>query len=98
MSDELDRKELVHPWGAPEEKFMALIDATGGWPHGYRYVSFFHDGPCGNRWCKFTNTELRTGWWTTVASSDDYYWWKLSPERKEKELAAARKQLIAQLR
>lgn len=98
MNNELDRHELIHQWGEPEEKFLALIDSTGGWPQGYTHVSFFHDGSCGNRYCKFTTYPLHTEWWTTVASADDYYWWKLSPERKEKELTAARKQLISQLR
>ena len=94
---ELDRPELIHKWCGKEEDFMKAIDTTGGWPLGFKYVSFFHD-VAENRWCKFTDQRLQTGWWTTVASADDYYWWKLSPERKAKELQEARRQLISQLR
>ena len=95
---DLDRPQLVHQRAGKPEDFMAEIEKTGGWPTGYTHVSFFHDGPCGNRYCKFTTYPLHTGWWTTVATADDYYWWKLSPERKAKELQKARRQLIDQLR
>ena len=94
----LDRHELIHRMRfRHDDDFLKEIEATGGWPEGFKFVSFYHDvGE--NRWCKFTNQHLRTGWWTTVACADDYYWWKISPERKAKELAEARKQLISQLR
>lgn len=93
----LVRAELKHPWGDPPEKFMQLIDDTGGWPLGYTHVSFFHDGPCGDRYCQFTTHPLHTGWWTTVCSADDYYFWKLSDAKKGAILKDARKQLIRQL-
>ena len=91
------RRELVHQWMSKPEKFLAEIDKTGGWPTGYTHVSFFHDGPCGDRYCQFTTHPLHTGWWTTVATSDDYYGWKLSDKKKAEVLKDARKQLIRQL-
>lgn len=93
------RRELVHTFaGLPNEKFFPLIDVTGGWPVGYTHVSFFHDGPVGDRYCKFTTYPLRTGWWTTICTSDDYYYWKLSDDKKNKVMEEARRQLIRQLR
>ncbi len=93
----LVREELKHLWGDPLEKFLQSIDDTGGWPLGYTHVSFFHDGPCGDRYCQFTTRHLQTGWWTTVATADDYYFWKLSDAKKAAILKDARKQLIRQL-
>ncbi len=92
------RPELIHQWMSKPEDFMAEIDRTGGWPVGYTHVSFFHDGPCGNRYCKFTTHPLNTGMWTTVCASDDYYYWKLSDTKKAAILKEARTQLIQQLR
>lgn len=95
---ELVRKELVHLCSRlPIEDFFELIDQSGGWPVGWKYVSFFHDGPIGNRYCKFTNHELRTGWWTTICSSDDYYYWKLSDDKKQLLINQAKKDLIHKL-
>ena len=95
----LVRRELVHrSFATTLEEFLPEIDKTGGWPSGYTYVSFYHDGPCGDRYCVFTNTPLRTGWWTTVCSADDYYYWKLSDTKKAELLKQARNQLIGQLR
>ena len=94
---DLVRPELVHPWGAPEEKFLQMIDDTGGWPVGYTHVSFFHDGPFGNRYCQFTTYPLNTGWWTTVCDADDYYRWKLSPKALKKIEGEARRKIIRSL-
>lgn len=91
------RRDLIHKWGSKLEDFMAEIDRTGGWPTGYTHVSFFHDGPCGDRYCQFTTSPLRTEWWTTVCSSDDYYYWKLSDTKKAEIMKEARRQLIRQL-
>lgn len=95
---ELIRKELIHKWGMSPEDFLKEIENTGGWPETYKYVSFFHDGIDGDRFCKFSNVRLHTGWWTTVASSDDYYYYKLSDEKKKEILKEARRVLINQLR
>jgi len=92
------RRELIHLWLSKPEEFLAEIARTGGWPEGYTYVSFFHDGPSGDRYCKFTTYSLRTEWWTTVATADDYYYWKLSDTKKAEILKEARQQLIRQLR
>lgn len=96
---ELDRPSLIHKsWMIKDGQFMAEIDATGGWPVGFLYVSFYHAVEDKGRVCKFTNVELRTGWWTTVLSADDYYWWKLSESKKKEIFKEARQQLISQLR
>lgn len=94
----LVRRELIHRWNSTTEEFLAEIEKTGGWPQGYTHVSFFHDGPDGDRYCKFTTHVLRTGWWTTVATSDDYYYWKLSDAKREEILKQAKMHLIKQLR
>ena len=96
--DPLVRRELVHQWLSKPEDFLAEIEKTGGWPEGYTHVSFFHDGPAGDRYCQFTTYPLCTGWWTTVATADDYYYWKLSNTKKAEILKEARQQLIRQLR
>jgi hypothetical protein len=81
--EELVRRELIHTsFMLTDEALFALIDASGGWPVGFKYVSFYHDGPTGDRYCKFTNVSLHTGWWTTICSADDYYYWKLSAGKK----------------
>ena len=94
--EELVRRELIHTnFLLKDEAFFELIDASGGWPVGYRYVSLYHDGPCGeNRYCKFTNVRLNTEWWSTICSSDDYYYWKLSSE-KIRAIAVAVRSTIA---
>ena len=96
--DSVVRRELIHRWLSKPEEFLADIEKTGGWPEGYTHVSFFHDGPAGDRYCKFTKYPLRTGWWTTVATADDYYYWKLSDTKKAEILKKARQQLVKQLR
>lgn len=97
-TEPLVRPELIHTRaGLPIEEFFPLIDATGGWPVGYQYVSFFHDGPTGNRYCQFTTYPLRTGWWTTICSADDYYYWKISDTKKAEIREQARRQLINKL-
>lgn len=58
-------------------EFFALVDATGGWPSGYRYVGFEHTE---SRKAGFCNSAQNTGWWTIIADVDDYYMWKLSPQ------------------
>jgi hypothetical protein len=103
MTQELIRTTLIHGLklsGDPTKDidFLKQIDATGGWPIGYKFVSFFHADPPDDRFCKFGNTYLRLPFWTTVLSADDYYWWKLSGERKFIVYAEARKQLIKQLK
>ena len=91
-------KELIHTHpGMKIDDFMLAIDDTGGWPVGYKYVSFYHAAEYSGRYCRFTNNYLRTGWWTTVCSSDDYYFWKLSTEKKDEIMKEARRQLIRQL-
>lgn len=89
------RRELVHRWMSDLQEFLSDIDKTGGWPVGYTHVSFHHGG---DRYCKFTNKALRTGWWTTICKSDDYYYWKLSDAKKKDILKLARQQIIKQLR
>ncbi|MBB3010685.1 hypothetical protein [Cupriavidus alkaliphilus] len=70
------RNGLRHRWGADEQEFFALVDATGGWPVGYPYVGFAHSD---SRAAGFTMQPIHHGWWTTLYSADDYYLWKLSP-------------------
>lgn len=97
--DELIRKELIHKYPAyKKEDFIEDIDSTGGWPVGFKYVSFYHSIEYKDRYCKFGNRDLREPYWTTVISSDDYYWYKMSEEAKSKVIDTARKQLISQLR
>jgi len=97
--DSMDRPELIHTRpGMTDEDFFKAISTTGGWPEGYKYVSFYHAADYPGRYCKFTMLPLHTGWWTTIASADEYYWWKLTPERKAQATDDARKQLISQLR
>lgn len=75
-SNKLIREGLCHKSSRTEDgEFFALIDATGGWPVGYRYVGFEHTE---ERDAGFCNSPQNTGWWTVVADSDDYYMWKLS--------------------
>ena len=93
----LVRPELKHLLGAPEETFLQSIDETGGWPVGYTHVSFYHDGPFGNRYCQFTTYPLNTGWWTTVCNADDYYRWKLSPKALEKIEKEVRRKILRSL-
>lgn len=95
MSEELSRPGLIHKRpGYSDEAFMQDIDATGGWPVGYQFVSFYHAASYDGRVCIFGNQELRTPWWTTVLSSDDYYWWKISKEGKQQCYKEARQQVI----
>lgn len=83
---ELVREELIHTsFRLKNEDFYGMIDATGGWPSEFRYVSFFHDGPTGNRYCKFTHNPLRTGWWTTICSKGDYLAWKFKLKMQERK-------------
>lgn len=71
-------KGLVHKHMATkDEDFFALIDATGGWPLGYKFIGFEHTE---ERAAGFTNSPRNDGWWTVTHSADDYYIWKLSPE------------------
>lgn len=72
-------KGLAHKGAArdSDDEFFKLIDATGGWPLGYKYVGFEHTD---ERAAGFTNQSHNTGWWTVLYTSDDYYLWKLSPE------------------
>lgn len=97
--EDLSRKELVHTHpGMKDEDFMRAVDATGGWPLGYKFVQFYHSAEWSGRECRFTNNGTNTGWWTTVCTADDYYWWKLSAEKKAEVTKEARRQLINQLR
>jgi hypothetical protein len=81
MSDEIERCELTHKYpGYPLGSFLLDIDNTGGWPIGFKYVSFHHSN---KRSCMFGNVPLRTEWWTTICSADDYYWWKISEAKKK---------------
>lgn len=97
--DYLERKELVHTHpGMPDEDFMRAIDATGGWPVGWRYVQFYHAEGYEDRVCMFNNSGRNTGWWTTVCTADDYYWWKLSDEKKAEVVKQARQAIIDKLR
>ena len=94
----LYRKELVHKHpGMKDADFMMLIDATGGWPVGYKYVQFYHSAEYAGRTCVFTNIGANTGYYTTVCSADDYYWWKLSDEKKKDVVKEAKRQLITQI-
>ena len=80
---ELIRRELIHRgFNYSDADFIAEIDRTGGWPVGYKFVSFFHSSQ--NRYCKFGNVDLREPYWTTVMSSDDYHSSKISKEGKKK--------------
>jgi hypothetical protein len=73
----LMRAGLVHDLMSFEEAdFYVAIDASGGWPLGYRYVGFEHTE---TRAAGFTNSPHNSGYWTVVADADDYYLWKLSP-------------------
>lgn len=88
MSGEhLMREGLAHEHsGVEDADFLALIDSTGGWPLGYRYVGFEHSS---KRAAGFCNSPQNTGWWTVIASADDYYLWKLSPEALQRVVDAA---------
>jgi hypothetical protein len=95
---ELNRKELIHTHpGMKKDDFLEAIDVTGGWPVGYKYVSFYHAAEYSGRYCKFTNDGTNSGWWTVVCNEDDYHWWKLSGSKKEEVFNEARRQLIRQL-
>ena len=99
MSNQLERKELIHTSPSmKDEDFFSAIDATGGWPVNYKYVGFYHAYDYSGRYGIFRNNPHNDGWWTRIACADDYYWWKLSPEKKAEVLKNARQQLIAQLR
>lgn len=98
MNEDIIRHSLIHKWLGTDEDFFLEIDKTGGWPLGYTVVSFYHDGPGGDRYCRFGNFILNTPWWTTVCTSDDYYWWKISDTKKEKIIKEAKRLLINQLR
>jgi hypothetical protein len=72
------REGLAHTHsGLDDSVFFQMIDETGGWPVGLKYVGFEHTS---SRNAGFTNSQGNTGWWTVIASADDYYLWKLSPE------------------
>jgi len=78
MNERQMQAGLAHKYaGMKDAEFLALIDATGGWPVGFKYVGFEHTD---SRAAGFTNSPRNDGWWTVVASADDYYVWKLSPE------------------
>lgn len=97
--EELNRKELIHTHpGMKSVDFMAAIDTTGGWPVGYKYVSFYHAAEYSGRYCKFTNDGRNSGWWTVVCTADDYHWYKLSEAKKADIFKESRRQLIQQLR
>lgn len=77
---EQTREGLFCPWPRLDiDQFMHQVDATGGWPLGYRCVGFRHTTA---RECTFSNSSANDGWWTYMYSSDDYYWWKISEARK----------------
>lgn len=88
MTNRLMREGLAHKHaGMKDEDFFAMIDATGGWPVGYRFVGFEHTD---ERKAGFTNAPHNSGWWTVVADADDYYLWKLSPECLQRVVDAVR--------
>jgi hypothetical protein len=98
--NEIHRPTLIHSWHkhcSNQDLFLQEIDLTGGWPNGYRYVSFFHGEKDSGRVCKFGNQELREPYWTTICNSDDYYWWKLSDKKKKEVVYAAKQQIIRSL-
>ena len=77
MTNRSMRKGLAHNWAADPAVFLAAVDATGGWPLGFKYAGFEHTS---ERDAGFCNSPHNDGWWTVVATADDYYLWKLSPE------------------
>jgi len=80
-------KGLAHEYaGIRDDRFFAAIDATGGWPLGYKFVGFEHTD---ERAAGFCNSPYNDGWWTILASADDYYLWKLSPEALQRVVDAA---------
>jgi hypothetical protein len=81
----------------PIADFMAAIDATGGWPIGYKYVQFYHAADWSGRVCIFNNLGQNTEWWTTVCTSDDYYWFKLSDAKKTVEANKSKRDMIQKL-
>jgi len=95
----ITRKELIHTNpGMKQDDFLQAVDATGGWPNGFKFVSFYHAAEYEGRICRFSNSGINTGWWTVVCTADDYYWWKLSDAKKTEVVGIARRQLISQLR
>lgn len=87
MTERKMQPGLVHEFaGVKDGSFFALIDTTGGWPVGFKYVGFEHTD---SRAAGFTNSPRGNGWWTVVASADDYYLWKLSPEAMQRIVDAA---------
>jgi len=78
MTDQrMAREGLVHKCSTTtDHDFFELIDKTGGWPVGYKYVGFEHTT---QRKAGFCNSPQNTGWWTVIANADDYFLWKLSP-------------------
>lgn len=70
-----------------DEEFLTLIDSTGGWPLGYKFVGFEHTS---SRDAGFTNDPRNTGWWTVLCAADDYYLWKLSAECLQRVVDAVR--------
>ena len=81
MAGNLMRDGLSSPMGQDESALFALIDSTGGWPVGYRYVGFEHTS---ERAAGFNNSPRNDGWWTVLADADDYYMWKLSPQAMQR--------------
>lgn len=67
---------LRHQYCVPDDVFFAAIDASGGWPVGFRFVGFEHTE---QRAAGFCDSPHNDGYWTVIANADDYYLWKLSP-------------------
>lgn len=87
----LMRDGLHHKWGIDLDKFMRMVDETGGWPVGYPYVGFEHTE---GREAGFCQSGKGDGWWTVLYSQDDYFMWKLSPQAWERISEAVFRQLV----
>ncbi|MBV6512548.1 MAG: hypothetical protein FMNOHCHN_02056 [Ignavibacteriaceae bacterium] len=101
MNEEKHRPELIHSWHkhcSNQNLFFEEIDKTGGWPVGFKFVSFYHGDKDEERVCKFGNLYLREPWWTTICDSDEYYFWKLSDSKKKELVNKVKQELINSIR
>jgi len=90
----LARPALIHASSSmTDAEFFDAIDATGGWPVGYRYVQFYHAMDNAGRTCRFTNDSTNTGWWTTICTRDQYLWSRISDSYKLHVAATVRVQI-----
>jgi len=82
MNNVLKIDGLYQQLSEPEDLFFRRIDQFGGWPVGYKYVTFVHSIE-NQRPCYFENKCRRDEMNTTICSADEYYWWKITELGKQ---------------